>query len=94
MFVASLSYYLTKKLTRRCAEEGFDLVRITVQGKREAAACKKIREELDKRGYDTIALCADMHFNPAVALMVADAVEKVSSHASSYCSSSRFKLII
>lgn len=60
----------------RCADEGFDLVRITVQGKREANACFKIREGLDKRGY-SIPLAADMHFQPKVALMVAEAVEKI-----------------
>mmetsp|Transcript_19662 Transcript_19662/g.25332 ORF Transcript_19662/g.25332 Transcript_19662/m.25332 type:complete len:751 (-) Transcript_19662:138-2390(-) len=60
----------------RCADKGFDLVRITVQGKREANACLKIREGLFKKGYDT-PLCADMHFQPKVAMMVADAVEKI-----------------
>lgn len=60
----------------RCADEGFDLVRITVQGKREANAAAKIREGLFKKGYD-IPLCADMHFQPVVAQLVADAVEKI-----------------
>lgn len=60
----------------RCADKGFDLVRITVQGKREANAAMKIREGLFKKGYD-IPLCADMHFQPVVSLMVADAVEKI-----------------
>lgn len=60
----------------RCADKGFDLVRITVQGKREANAAMMIREGLFKKGYD-IPLCADMHFQPKVALMVADAVEKI-----------------
>lgn len=60
----------------RCADKGFDLVRITVQGKREANAAMKIREGLFQKGYD-IPLCADMHFQPKVALMVADAVEKI-----------------
>jgi (E)-4-hydroxy-3-methylbut-2-enyl-diphosphate synthase len=60
----------------RCADKGFDLVRITVQGRREASAALRIREGLFKRGYD-IPLCADMHFQPAVALAVADAVEKI-----------------
>jgi len=49
----------------RCADEGFDMVRITVQGKREANACAKIREGLFKKGYD-IPLCADMHFQPVI----------------------------
>jgi (E)-4-hydroxy-3-methylbut-2-enyl-diphosphate synthase len=60
----------------RCADEGFDLVRITVQGRREANAALKIREGLFKKGYD-IPLCADMHFQPKVALMVAEALEKI-----------------
>jgi len=60
----------------RCADKGFDLVRITVQGRREANAAAKIREGLFKKGYD-IPLCADMHFQPKVALMVADALEKI-----------------
>lgn len=60
----------------RCADKGFDLVRITVQGKREANACLKIREGLFKKGYD-IPLCADMHFQPKVAIMVAEALEKI-----------------
>lgn len=60
----------------RCADKGFDLVRVTVQGKREAKACMAIREGLNKKGYD-IPLCADMHFQPVVALMVAEAVEKI-----------------
>lgn len=60
----------------RCADTGFDLVRITVQGKREAVAAARIREGLFKKGYD-IPLCADMHFQPKVALMVAECLEKI-----------------
>jgi len=60
----------------RCADEGFDLVRLTVVGMKDAKACLKIREGLDAKGYD-IPLCADMHFAPKVALAVADAVEKI-----------------
>jgi len=60
----------------RCADTGFDLVRITVQGKREADAAARIREGLFKKGYD-IPLCADMHFQPKVAIMVADCLEKI-----------------
>jgi len=60
----------------RCADTGFDLVRITVQGKKEADAAARIREGLFKKGYD-IPLCADMHFQPKVAIMVADCLEKI-----------------
>lgn len=32
----------------KCADAGADLVRITVQGKREAKSCKLIREKLNE----------------------------------------------
>ena len=35
---------------KKCADSGADLVRITVQGKQEATACYKIREQLFKDG--------------------------------------------
>lgn len=60
----------------RCADAGADIVRITVQGKREAEACMKIRNKLFQLGYDT-PLVADIHFNPRVAMMVAEAFEKI-----------------
>ncbi len=60
----------------RCADVGFDMVRITVVGMKEAQACHDIREGLFKKGYD-IPLCADMHFQPAVAIKTAEAVEKI-----------------
>lgn len=36
---------------KKCADSGADMVRITVQGKQEATACYKIREQLFKDGY-------------------------------------------
>ncbi|CAM9161247.1 unnamed protein product [Choristocarpus tenellus] len=60
----------------RCADAGADLVRITVQGKREAMACQKIRDLLTAKGYDT-PLVADIHFQPKIAMMVAEAFEKI-----------------
>ena len=68
-----LSVYLQ---VMKCADAGADLVRITVQGGREAEACMHIREKLFKYGYDT-PLVADIHFNPKVALRVCDAFEKI-----------------
>ena len=53
-----------------------DLVRITVVGMKEALACHEIREGLFQKGYD-IPLCADMHFQPKVAIKTAEAVEKI-----------------
>eukprot|EP00955_Chlamydomonas_euryale_P028561 300891-Chlamydomonas_euryale.AAC.11 len=35
---------------KKCADAGADIVRITVQGKREAEACKKIRQRLFEDG--------------------------------------------
>lgn len=61
---------------KKCADAGADLVRITVQGRKEAEACAQIRAALDADGYD-VPLVADIHFQPAVAMMVAEAFEKI-----------------
>eukprot|EP00752_Nemacystus_decipiens_P003746 g3451.t1 len=60
----------------KCAEAGADLVRITVQGRRESKACKLIREKLDELGYD-VPLVADIHFAPQIAMDVAEVFEKI-----------------
>ncbi len=47
----SLSLVLSGKVllqVKKCADAGADMVRITVQGRQEAAACAKIREQLFK----------------------------------------------
>ncbi len=36
---------------KRCADKGADMVRITVQGKKEAEACMRIRERLFQDRY-------------------------------------------
>ena len=66
----------TVEQVMRCADVGFDMVRITVVGMKEAQACHEIREGLFKKGYD-IPLCADMHFQPKVAIKTAEAIEKI-----------------
>ncbi len=40
--------WLCKMQVKKCADAGADIVRITVQGKKEAEACMKIREQLFK----------------------------------------------
>ena len=60
----------------RCADAGADLVRLTVQGQREADAASKIKEGLLKKGYQT-PLVADMHFAPKIAMQVADSFDKI-----------------
>ncbi len=44
-FVVSRTVLLQVK---KCADAGADIVRITVQGRKEAEACMKIREQLFK----------------------------------------------
>ncbi|BBN11194.1 (E)-4-hydroxy-3-methylbut-2-enyl-diphosphate synthase [Marchantia polymorpha subsp. ruderalis] len=60
----------------RIADKGCDIVRITVQGRKEADACYEIKNTLVKKGYN-IPLVADIHFAPAIALKVAECFDKI-----------------
>lgn len=60
----------------RIIDSGADLVRVTVQGIREAENLKNLRSELDIRGYHQ-PICADIHFNPSAAEIAIRHVEKV-----------------
>ncbi|CAO2039542.1 unnamed protein product [Urochloa humidicola] len=60
----------------RIADKGADLVRITVQGRKEADACFEIKNTLVQKNYN-IPLVADIHFAPAVALRVAECFDKI-----------------
>ena len=60
----------------KLADHGCEIVRVTVQGMKEAEACEKIKEGLIKKGYAT-PLVADIHFYPPAALRVIDFVDKV-----------------
>lgn len=60
----------------KIADAGADFVRITAQGIREAEALKDIKQALIKNGYN-IPVIADIHFNPAAALIAAKYVDKV-----------------
>ena len=60
----------------RLADAGCEIVRLTVQGLKEAEACESIKNQLVQRGY-TIPLVADIHFYPPAAMRVVDFVEKV-----------------
>lgn len=66
----------TVEQVMRIADKGADLVRITVQGKREADSCYDIKNTLVQKGYD-IPLVADIHFAPSVALRVAECFDKI-----------------
>ncbi|CAN8244353.1 unnamed protein product [Cochlearia groenlandica] len=60
----------------RIADRGADIVRITVQGKKEADACFEIKDKLVQLNYN-IPLVADIHFAPSVALRVAECFDKI-----------------
>ncbi|MFI0434972.1 MAG: (E)-4-hydroxy-3-methylbut-2-enyl-diphosphate synthase [Parachlamydiaceae bacterium] len=60
----------------RLADAGCEIVRLTVQGMKEAEACEAIKSGLIQRGYD-IPLVADIHFYPPAAMRVVDFVDKV-----------------
>ncbi|KAH9288308.1 hypothetical protein KI387_032425 [Taxus chinensis] len=66
----------TVEQVMRIADKGADLVRITVQGKREADSCYDIKNTLVQKGYD-IPLVADIHFAPSVAMRVAECFDKI-----------------
>lgn len=60
----------------RLADTGCEIVRVTVQGLKEADACEAIKSGLIQKGY-TIPLVADIHFFPPAAMRVVDFVDKV-----------------
>lgn len=60
----------------RLADAGCEIVRITVQGMKEADACEGIKNGLLQLGYN-IPLVADIHFFPPAAFRVVDFVDKV-----------------
>lgn len=60
----------------RLADYGCEIVRVTVQGMKEAYSCEQIKSILVQKGYNT-PLVADIHFFPKAAMTVADFVDKV-----------------
>lgn len=67
----------------RIVEAGGEMVRLTTQGEREARNLEKIKSALLKSGYD-VPLIADVHFNPAAAMVAASIVEKVRINPGNY----------
>ncbi|XP_022159011.1 4-hydroxy-3-methylbut-2-en-1-yl diphosphate synthase (ferredoxin), chloroplastic [Momordica charantia] len=66
----------TVEQVMRIADKGADIVRITVQGKKEADACFEIKNTLVQKNYN-IPLVADIHFAPTVALRVSECFDKI-----------------
>lgn len=67
----------------RLSDAGCEIVRVTVQGKKEAEACEHIKNRLLQLGYD-IPIVADIHFYPPAAMLVADFVDKVRINPGNY----------
>ena len=62
--------------TLSIADAGAPIVRLTAQGRKEGEALRPIIERVHAAGYDT-ALVADIHFTPEIAMIAAEAVDKV-----------------
>lgn len=67
----------------RIIEAGADLVRITTPTSQEAENLKNIKAALRQKGYRT-PLVADVHFNPDIAEIAAEIVEKVRINPGNY----------
>lgn len=77
----------------RLADAGCEIVRVTVQGMKEADACEQIKNGLVQRGYN-IPLVADIHFYPPAAMRVVDFVDKVRINPGNFVDKrASFKLI-
>ncbi|MDR0603032.1 MAG: (E)-4-hydroxy-3-methylbut-2-enyl-diphosphate synthase [Bacteroidales bacterium] len=74
----------------RLANAGCEYVRIAAQGILEAENLRDIKKMLYKQGY-RIPLIADVHFNPKVALLAAEIVEKVRINPGNYADKKQFK---
>ena len=67
----------------RMIEAGCEYVRIAVPGRKEVENLKVIKKELYKKGFKT-PLIADVHFNPKIAELAAEIVEKVRINPGNY----------
>lgn len=66
----------TTEQIMRLVDAGCPLVRVTVQGIKEAQSCEAIKNTLIQKNIQ-VALVADIHFFPQAALFVVDFVDKV-----------------
>ena len=73
---------------KRIIEAGGEYVRLTTQGIREAENLRNIRAALRAEGFTT-PLVADVHFNPRVADVAAQIVEKVRINPGNYVDTAR-----
>ena len=74
----------------RMIEAGCELVRITAPSQKEAKNLQNIKDELQKRGYNT-PIVADIHFTPNAAEIAARIVEKVRINPGNYADKKKFE---
>ena len=67
----------------RMIKAGAELVRLTIQGKRELENLKLIRQQLHQEGYN-VPLVADIHFKPGLALEAAGVCDKIRINPGNY----------
>jgi (E)-4-hydroxy-3-methylbut-2-enyl-diphosphate synthase len=77
----------------RLADAGCEIVRVTVQGIKEAEACEEIKNTLIQKNY-LLPIVADIHFFPPAAMRVADFVDKIRVNPGNYADKrAQFKVI-
>ena len=81
----TMDTFATVEQTKRLADEGCEIVRITAQGVREAENLANIKSSLIQQGY-TVPLVADIHFQPKAAEIAAGIVEKIRINPGNYIS--------
>ena len=74
----------------RLAEAGCEVVRITAQNVKAAAALEDIRAEFTAAGFGDIPLVADIHFLPSAAMEAVKWVEKVRINPGNYADKKKF----
>ncbi len=74
------------------AEAGCDLVRVTAQNVKAAAALGEIRRRFSAAGFAAVPLVADIHFLPQAAMEAALHVEKVRINPGNYADKKKFQV--
>lgn len=74
---------------QRCFAAGAELLRYTTQGSKEAESLHLIHDTLAAAGAGNVPLVADIHFNPNVADLAAQYVEKVRINPGNYVDPAR-----
>ena len=79
----TLNIHETVEQCKKIIDEGADFVRLTTQTVKHAEKLSEIKAELHKAGYPH-PIIADVHFNPKVAEIAAEIVEKVRINPGNY----------